>query len=111
VSTPIRHKQTAALMEALQAAGWTHTGARFPGNVIFSHPRSGEDKPTPDYMLGSRSWPFDTYHQLRQIVFNHNGDRITAVWTRISRAPWVAETSQRVSFKRAIEFVNEKWEP
>lgn len=111
MTTPIKHRQTAALMDALAAAGWKRTGARFPGNAIFSHPRSGEEKPTPGYMLGSRSWPFDTYQQLRQVTFNYDLDRIDAVWTRISHAPWVPESGRRVSFKRAIEFINEEWIP
>jgi hypothetical protein len=108
---PIEHKQTAALMDALKAAGWTMTHERFPGNAIFSHPRSGEELPTPDYMRGSRSWPFDTYFKLRQVTFNYTGMKINAVWTRTCEAPWVAESSPKVSFKRAIEFVNEEWEP
>jgi hypothetical protein len=77
--------------------------------VIFSHPRSGGELPTPDYMRGSRSWPFDTYSKLRQITFNYTGMKIDAVWTRTSAAPWVPESSPKVSFKRAIEFVNEEW--
>ena len=111
MTSPIKHKQTAALLGALAEARWKQTGARFPGNAIFSHPRSGEEKPTPDYMLGSRSWPFGTYWQLRQVTFNYEGLRIYAVWTRICRAPWVTEESPQVSFKRAIEFINEEWEP
>ncbi len=111
MTSPIKHKQTAALMAALEAAGWKQTGAQFPGNAIFSHPRSGERKPTPDYMRGSRSWWSDTYQQLRQVVFNYGPDRVDAVWTRISRAPWVADECRKVSFKRAIEFINEEWEP
>lgn len=107
----IQHKQTVALMDALAAAGWAYTSSRFPGNAIFSHPRSGEELPTPDYMRGSRSWPFDTYSKLRQVTFNYTGHRIDAVWTRTSAAPWVTDHSPKVSFKRAIEFINEEWSP
>jgi hypothetical protein len=107
----IAHKPTAALLKALQDAGWTMTGGRFPGHAVFSHPLSGTEKPTPDYMRGSRSWPFPTYWQLRQVTFLYTGQRITAVWTRVWRAPWVNETSSKVSFKRAIEFIREEWTP
>ena len=107
----IEHKQTAALMDALKAAGWTLTARRFPGNAIYSHPLSGKELPTPDYMRGSRSWPFDTYSKLRQVTFNYTGFKVYAVWTRTSAAPWVSDVSPKVSFKRAIEFINEEWEP
>jgi hypothetical protein len=105
------HKQSAALIAALKAAGWLVTASKFPGNAIVSHPLSGTEIPSPSYMHGSRSWPFETYYKLRQVVFNFDGERITAVWTREVDAPWVGERGAKVSFKRAIEFVEEEWKP
>lgn len=105
------HKLTAALIDALNAAGWTLTASNFPGHALMSHPRSGEEMPTPDYMLGSRSWPFPTYSRLRQLTFLHEGDRITTVWTRECPAPWVREHLHKIGFKKAIEYVNTPWSP
>ena len=105
------HKQTAALIDALNAAGWTLTASNFPGHALLSHPRSGEEMPTPEYMRGSRSWPFDTFYRLRQLSFISEGDRITAVWARECSAPWVDATERRISFKKAMEYVNERWTP
>lgn len=107
--TDSTHKPTRALLEALEAGGWVFTASGFPGKAIFSHPLSGLDKPTPEYMLGSRSWPFETYYELRQLVFNHAGDRISKIWARQVAAPWVNGSERPVSFKRAIEYVREEW--
>jgi len=105
------HKPTAALIDALNDAGWTLTASNFPGHALLSHPRSGEEMPTPDYMRGSRSWPFDTFYRLRQLSFISEGDRIVSIWARECAAPWVVASERRVSFKKAMEYVNEQWAP
>lgn len=107
----IEHKPTAAVMAALRECGWTHTGSQFPGNAIFSHPLSGTELPTPDYMRGTRQWPFETYAVLRQISFNYEARKIRAVWRRICRAPWVKADDSRIGFKAAEAFIREEWTP
>jgi hypothetical protein len=107
----IEHRPTAAIMAALRERGWVFTGSKFPGNAIFAHPLSNTELPTPDYMRGSRSWPFETYHVHRQITFNYEGKRIQAIWRRICRAPWVNADDRRLSFKAAEAFIREEWTP
>ena len=107
----VTHKPTRAVLEAIQAAGWVLTATPWPGNAIYSHPRSGEELPTPEYMKGSRAWPFDTFYRLRQITFNYTGMKIDAVFIRECAAPWVKATTQRVSYRRAAEYVREEWTP
>ena len=108
---PIEHKPTAALMAALRECGWVYVGSKFPGHVGFAHPLSGTEQPTPDYMRGTRAWPFETYHQLRQVSFNYEGRRIRAVWRWVSRAPWVNVDQGRMTFKAAEAFIREEWTP
>lgn len=105
------HKPTAALIDALNDAGWTLTASRSPGHAVLSHLRSGEEMPTPEYMRGARSWPFPTYYKLRQLTFISDGDRITGIWSRECAAPWVTVTERKISFKKAMQYVNEQWAP
>lgn len=111
IAPEVTHKPTRAVLEALLECGWMHTATPFPGNAIWSHPRSGEEMPTPDYMRGSPSWPFDTFYRLRQISYNHDGLRISAVWSRECGAPWVSASERRLSFKAAAAFIREEWAP
>jgi hypothetical protein len=108
---PVAHKPTAALVEALRSAGWTLTARNFPGHELLSHPLSGIDLPTPEYMRGNPAWPFDTYFKLRQLSMIYDGSKASAVWARECAAPWVQATERHISFRRAIEYVKEEWAP
>jgi len=107
--TTSSHKPSQRLLDVLSQAGWTITARPWPGHAIMSHPASGAELPTPEYMKGNPSWPFETYYKLRQLTFNYDGDRITAVFTRECAAPWVAVSERKISFKRATEYVQEEW--
>lgn len=102
------HGLSRAVWEALQTAGWALTASSFPGNAIYSHPLSGTEKPTPEF-IPAQWWGGETYSSLRQLTFNYNNRRITKLWTRECPAPWVMASMRPVSFKRAIEYVGEEW--
>jgi hypothetical protein len=106
---PVRHKQTAALMDALKADGWTMTHERFP-ETRSSPPAFSKDLPTPDYMRGRGRGRLRPIFKLRQVTFNHRTQDRRGVDADL-RCPVGDDSSPKVSFKRAIEFINEEWEP
>lgn len=107
----IAHKPTRLIMQALRDGGWQQIARPFPGSVIFGHPLSGTELPTPDYMRGTTAWPFETFYRLRQVHFNFEGERISAVWARTCTAPWVRVRMVRIPFSRAVDFIREDWTP
>jgi hypothetical protein len=96
------------LCEALDQAGWRIEAGRFPGNYRADHPRMADERPIPEYMRGSRAWPFDTYTELRQLWFNIHDGRLTFIQTRTG-VPWVAAQESTVTLPRALAYIQQPW--
>src|SRR5262245_63921020 len=105
------HRQTRELLTALAEQRWKRVvGGR---GILLSHPLSGIDVPTPEYMRGSEAWPFDTYSPLRQLSVFFGGPRGDRLVFKMSRTgpPWVRTSERVLTYKAATEFVREVWDP
>lgn len=94
---------SAQVIDAVQAAlrrGWRAYPSR--GGYVVNAPSSEVEHPTED--MHRWAYPFDTYTRLRQIKLAVNGDRVIGAWS-VESVPWVPGNDTRLSFKKAIEFL------
>lgn len=109
------HKLTRTLVEALRDGGWTLVTVRGGAILLFAHPASGTELPSPDWACGnSRTWGGATFSVHRQLSVNWNSgekNRAYALMSRELHAPWVRVSERTLSFKSALAYVAEPWNP
>lgn len=109
------------LWDAMTAGGWTIVVVPFPNAVVLGHPSNVKERPTPDYAReeyapGRASYPFPTYHTLRQVTVLYRIDgepkegepvpiKISSVFLRDSEVPWVESRDHSASLRDAIAYV------
>lgn len=107
--TPRRHKLSEDLIRALEDHGWEPIDLGH-GRSLWNHPASNRELPTPAW--AAARWPGRTYQELRQLslVYSPAANRFFYVAKR-EGTPWTGATETSLSFKKAIAYVSEPWEP
>ncbi len=101
--------RTEKIFQALADAGWVLLSKRAGGVIhTYTHPACAQEIPTPE-LVPHASWPFSTYHPLRQVslLFAKDGT-VSKVWKR-EGTPWQGSNEGPLSVSKALEFIRETY--